>query len=74
MDRIGNRDSIEVRVEMTPEMARDETIPVAKREKKIVSGLKSMLGITVDVSVVEPKSIPRSEGKAVRVIDKRHLY
>lgn len=74
VDRIGNRDSIEVRVEMTPEMARDETIPVAKREKKIVSGLKSMLGITVDVSVVEPKSIPRSEGKAVRVIDKRHLY
>lgn len=74
VDRIGNRDSIEVRVEMTPEMAQDETIPVAKREKKIVSGLKSMLGITVDVSVVEPKSIPRSEGKAVRVIDKRHLY
>ena len=74
VDRIGNRDSIEVQVEMTPEMAQDETIPVAKREKKIVSGLKSMLGITVDVSVVEPKSIPRSEGKAVRVIDKRHLY
>lgn len=45
-----------------------------EREKKIVSGLKSMLGIKVDVRVVEPKSIARSEGKAVRVIDKRNLY
>ena len=45
-----------------------------ERGKKIVSGLKCMLGIKVDVRVVEPKSIARSEGKAVRVIDKRNLY
>ncbi len=74
VDRIGSRDTIEVQVELTPEMAADTSIPVAKREKKIISGLKSMLGITVDVKVVEPKTIARSEGKAVRVIDKRHLY
>lgn len=74
VDRIGSKDTIEVQVEMTPEMAQDTTVAVPTREKKLVSGLKSMLGIGVDVSVVEPKSITRSEGKAVRVIDKRHLY
>lgn len=74
VDRIGSKDTIEVQVEMTPEMAADTAVAVPMREKKLVSGLKSMLGIGVDVKVVEPKSITRSEGKAVRVIDKRHLY
>ena len=40
----------------------------------MVKGLKAMLGILVDVKVVEPKTIARSEGKAVRVVDKRKLY
>ena len=74
VDPIGSKDTIEVQVEMTPEMAEDTSVAVPVREKKLVSGLKSMLGIGVDVRVVEPKSITRSEGKAVRVIDKRHLY
>ena len=74
VDRIGNNDTIEVQVELTPEMAQKQEIPIETREKKIVSGLKSMLGIKVDVKVMEPKTIARSEGKAVRVIDKRHLY
>lgn len=74
VDRIGNKDTIEVQVELTPEMAQDASIPVAAREKKVVAGLKSMLGISVDVKVVEPKAITRSEGKAVRVLDKRNLY
>lgn len=74
VDRISNHDTIEVRVELTPEMAEDNTVSISDREKKIVSGLKSMLGIKVDVKVVEPKSITRSEGKAVRVLDKRDLY
>ena len=39
-----------------------------------VHGLKNMLGIKVDVSILEPKTITRSEGKAVRVVDKRDLY
>ena len=61
-------------MELTPEMAADNTVSIEDREKKVVKGLKSMLGIKVDVKVVEPKSITRSEGKAVRVIDKRDLY
>ena len=74
VDRVGNNDTIEVQVELTPEMAADNSVSVADREKNIVAGLKSMLGIKVDVKVVEPKTITRSEGKAVRVIDKRNLY
>ena len=73
VDRIGNNDTIEVQVEMTPEMAAAD-VPAADREKKVVAGLKSMLGIKVDVKVVEPNTIARSEGKAVRVVDKRNLY
>ena len=74
VDRIGNHDTIEVQVELTPEMVEDTTVTVAQREKEVVKGLKSMLGITVDVKVVDPKTITRSEGKAVRVVDKRNLY
>ena len=47
---------------------------VAAREKELVNALKAMLGIAVKVSLVNPKTIARSEGKAVRVIDKRNLY
>lgn len=74
VDRIGNNDTIEVQVEMTPEMAADTGFNTAEQEKSIVAGLKSMLGIKVDVKIIEPKTITRSEGKAVRVIDKRDLY
>ncbi|MCD8118046.1 MAG: phenylacetate--CoA ligase [Lachnospiraceae bacterium] len=74
VDRIGNTDTIEVQVEKTPDMAADASFDVDAREKKLVAGLKSMLGIRVNVKVVEPKTIVRSEGKAVRVIDKRKLY
>ena len=63
-----------MQVELTPEMVEDTSRTNSWREKQIVAGLKSMLGITVKVKVVEPKSIVRSEGKAVRVIDKRNLY
>ena len=52
----------------------DLEITIAQREKKLVASLKSMLGIGVDVKLVAPKTITRSEGKAVRVIDKRNLY
>ena len=73
VDRVGNSDICEVQVELTPAMA-VSGMPVELRKKEIVKDLKSMLGIRVDVKILEPKSIVRSEGKAVRVIDKRHLY
>ena len=74
VDRINNKDRIELQVELTPEMAADPKLNVKKKESEIKAGLKSMLGIGVDVSVVDPKTIVRSEGKAVRVIDKRKLF
>ena len=69
-----HQDKIEVQVEMTPFMAEDETFDRTQATKKLVAGLKAMLGILADVKLVDPKTIERSEGKAVRVIDKRGLY
>lgn len=74
VDRVGTSDTIDVKVEMSQEMFDDLKVTKAQREKKLVAGLKSMLGILVNVELVAPKSIARSEGKAVRVIDKRNLY
>lgn len=74
VDRVNNSDTIEVQVEMTPEMFSDSLSAVAEKEKELVSGLKAMLGIYAKVKLVNPKSITRSEGKAVRVIDRRNLY
>ena len=67
-------DKLDVHVEMTPEMFSDNLSTVASREKELVDAMKSMLGIYAIVKLVAPKSITRSEGKAVRIIDKRNLY
>ena len=72
--RVNNSDNLEVQVEMTPEMFSDSVSEIEKKEKELVGALKAMLGIYADVKLVAPKSITRSEGKAVRVIDKRNLY
>jgi len=72
--RVNNSDNLEVQVEMTPEMFSDSVGEIEKKEKELVGALKGMLGIYADVKLVAPKSITRSEGKAVRVIDKRNLY
>ena len=74
VSRENNSDTIEVQVEMTPEMFSDSLSIVAEKEKELVSGLKAMLGIYAKVKLVAPKTTVRSEGKAVRVIDKRNLY
>lgn len=74
VDRVNNSDTIEVQVEMTPEMFSDSLRQVAEKEKELVNALRAMLGIYAKVTLVEPKTIARSEGKAVRVIDKRNLY
>ncbi len=72
--RVNNSDNLEVQVEMTPEMFSDSISAISQKEKELVSALKAMLGIFADVKLVAPKTIARSEGKAVRVIDKRNLY
>lgn len=72
--RVNNSDNLEVQVEMTPEMFSDSVSEISGKEKELVAALKAMLGIYADVKLVAPKTITRSEGKAVRVIDKRNLY
>ena len=74
VSRENNSDKLEVKVEMTPEMFSDSLSEVSAREKELVNAMKAMLGIYAIVKLVEPKSIARSEGKAVRVIDNRKLY
>ncbi len=73
VDRVNHSDTIEVLVEMTPEMFTDNMGVIAGLQRKLVEGLRSMLGLSVKVTLVAPKSIVRSEGKAVRVIDKRKI-
>ncbi|MCR5156772.1 MAG: phenylacetate--CoA ligase [Butyrivibrio sp.] len=73
VDRVNNTDTLDVQVEMTPEMFNDNVGEVEQRQKKLEADLKSMLGIKAKVSLLAPKSITRSEGKAVRVIDRRKI-
>lgn len=74
VDRVGNNDTIACDIEWLPDNPPADDADKAAREKKLVSALKSMLGIVVEVHLVAPKTIPRSEGKAVRIIDKRSLF
>lgn len=73
VDRERNTDTLDVTVELTPEQFADVN-DIAAKEKALSSAIKSMLGISPKVHLVAPKTLTRSEGKAVRVIDKRKLH
>lgn len=73
VDRVNNSDTLEVMVEMTQDNFSDNLGKITEMEKSLVAALKAMLGIYTKVRLVAPKSITRSEGKAVRVIDKRKI-
>ncbi len=73
VDRKNNTDTFDVNVEMTAEHFSDTVSGITALEKSLASAIKTMLGINPTVHLVAPKSIQRSEGKAVRVIDKRKL-
>ncbi|MDR3586368.1 MAG: phenylacetate--CoA ligase [Desulfosporosinus sp.] len=69
--RSGNLDQLEVQVEVNETSFFDEVRELEEQQERLKQRIKEILGITVRVRLVEPKSIPRSEGKAIRVIDKR---
>ena len=73
VDRANNTDTFDVNVEMNPEQFTDKVSEILAMEKSLANAMKTMLGINPTVHLVAPKSIVRSEGKAVRVIDKRKL-
>ena len=74
VDRVNNSDTLEIMVEMNQENFSDSLRQITDMEKSLVSALKAMLGISAKVKLVAPKTIARSEGKAVRIIDERKLH
>ena len=74
VDRIGNNDTLDVNVELTPDQFSDTVKDLAIKERKLADAMKAVLGINPRVHLVAPKTIKRSEGKAVRVIDHRKLH
>lgn len=74
VDRVNNSDTLDINVEMTPDMFSDKISTVELKEKTLVSELKKVLGIYAKVHLVAYNSIERSEGKSKRIIDKRNLY
>ena len=73
VDRVNHSDTLEVRVELTPEMFSDTVKAIEGRERELRDKIKNILGIAAKVTLVAPKSIARSEGKAVRVVDNRKI-
>lgn len=74
VDRVNNNDTIDVSVEMNPDQLSDKVKDMQKQERLLAEAMKAMIGINPKVHLVTPKSIIRSEGKAVRVIDRRKLH
>jgi phenylacetate-CoA ligase len=71
VDRVGQMDTLEIRVEVDEATFSDEVRQLQQLEKKIEHNIKDYLGVSAKVRLVEPRTIPRSEGKAQRVIDNR---
>lgn len=72
--RENNTDTLDIYVEMQPEQFSDVISDLLEREKKLSGAMRTMLGIGPKIHLVAPKSVTRSEGKAVRVIDNRKLH
>ena len=73
VDRVNSTDRLEVQVELTEEIFSDTVSDIEKIQGKITEQIKSVVGVAAVVKLVAPKSIPRSEGKAKRIIDNRGL-
>ena len=71
--REGRLDTLTVKVEVNEKVFSDEVKNLQNMERKLEENIKEMLSVSAKVKLVEPKSIQRSEGKAVRVVDKRKI-
>ena len=74
VDRVNNQDTLTVYVEMPADFEFDAVRLVEEKQQQIASALRTTLGLSAKVKLVSTKAIKRSEGKAVRVVDKRKLY
>jgi phenylacetate-CoA ligase len=73
VDRKGTLDELEIWVEVSEKLFSDEVKRLEQLERKLRHDIASVLQINAKIKLVEPKTIPRSEGKAKRVVDKREL-
>ena len=73
VDRVNSTDRLEVQVEFTDEIFSDTVADIETLQHTIAEQIKSVVGIAAVVKLVPPKTIPRSEGKAKRIIDNRGL-
>ena len=73
VDRVDHQDTLEVQVEVDESYFDDEMAALDNLSKKVGAVLKQALGLAVKVKLVEPKTLPRYEGKSVHVIDNRKL-
>ena len=73
VDRINNLDVMTVKIEMSDSLFSDSVRQVEDQENRIKAAMQATLGVSAKIKLVEPRSLPRSEGKAVRVIDNRHI-
>lgn len=73
VDRVNNLDVMTVKIEMSESMLSDSVRRVEDQENKLKAAMHDTLGISAKIKLVEPHSLPRSEGKAVRVIDNREI-
>jgi phenylacetate-CoA ligase len=71
LSKQGSMDTVSVHVEVSPEFTFDEVRELEALRRKVQSAIASALAVSIDVKLVEPKSIARSEGKAKRVVDLR---
>ncbi len=74
VDRVNSLDTFEVKVELTDDNFDDSVAALARKERTITEAMRSLLGIGPKITLVNPRSLTRSEGKAVRVIDRRKLH
>ena len=74
VDRKNNTDTLDISVELQPDQFSDKVKDMQVKERDLAIAMKTMLGINPKMHLVAPKAIARSEGKAVRVIDRRKLH
>ena len=73
VDRKNSSDTLEVQIELKEELCSDTVSHVEELRNKITEQIKSVVGVMAKVTIVPPKTLPRFEGKARRVIDNRKL-
>ena len=73
VDRVGSLDELEIQVEVSPRMFSDQVKGLEDLERKIKLRVESILGSSVRMRLVEPNTLPRSEGKACRIFDRRNI-